>query len=122
MTDAPENILKKPVSFLKGIGEARAKHFNKLGVCTIEDIITYYPRYYEDRSNIIEINKLKDGETCAIRGIIAARVKESRYKAGLTIQKVDITDSTGTAKGVWFNQSYLRNVLKSGKFMYFMER
>ncbi len=115
MADIPEDILKRPVSFLKGIGEARAKLFKKIGVYTIEDIIKYYPRGYEDRSNIVNINQLKNGESCSIKGKITARVKESRYKARLTIQKVDIADSTGIIRGVWFNQSYLKNVLKPGE-------
>jgi ATP-dependent DNA helicase RecG len=115
MADIPEDVLKKPVSFLKGIGEARAKLFNKIGVYSIVDIIKYYPRGYEDRSNIVNIDRLKNGESCSIKGTIMARVKESRYKGRLTIQKVDITDSTGMIRGVWFNQSYLKNVLKLGE-------
>jgi ATP-dependent DNA helicase RecG len=115
MADIPEDILKKPVSFLKGIGEARVKLFKKIEVYTIEDIIKYYPRGYEDRSNIVNINRLKNDESCSIRGTIMARVKESRYKGRLTIQKVDITDGTGIIRGVWFNQSYLKNVLKPGE-------
>lgn len=42
--------LNKNVQFIKGVGEARAKLLNRLGIYELKDLITYYPRTYEDRS------------------------------------------------------------------------
>ena len=42
--------LKKDVKYVKGVGPNRVQLLNKLGIFTLEDLITYYPREYEDRS------------------------------------------------------------------------
>ena len=43
-------ILDEPVQYLKGVGPTRVKHFEKLGINTVYDLLTYYPREYEDRN------------------------------------------------------------------------
>ena len=43
--------LSKDVQFIKGVGPNRAKLLRKLNINTLEDLITYYPREYQDRSN-----------------------------------------------------------------------
>lgn len=47
--------LKNDVKYVKGVGQNRATILNKLGIFTLEDLITYYPRDYEDRGRIKEI-------------------------------------------------------------------
>ena len=42
--------LNKDVKFIKGVGPNRVKLLNKIGIYTLKDLITYYPRTYEDRS------------------------------------------------------------------------
>ena len=44
--------LKQNIQYVKGVGPNRAKLFNILGIYTIEDLISYYPRAYQDRSQI----------------------------------------------------------------------
>ena len=50
--------LKKNIQYIKGVGEARAKLLNRLEIYTLEDLITYYPRAYEDRSKPKQIEEL----------------------------------------------------------------
>ena len=47
------------IRYLKGVGEARARLFSKVGVETIYDLLTYFPRTYEDRTRIVEICDLE---------------------------------------------------------------
>ena len=47
--------LKKDVKYVKGVGPNRVQLLNKLGIFTLEDLITYYPRTYEDRSKPVKI-------------------------------------------------------------------
>ena len=47
--------LKNDVQFVKGVGPSKVKGLNKLGIFTVEDLVTYYPRGYEDRSIIKNI-------------------------------------------------------------------
>jgi len=114
-----EDILKKPIQHIKGIGQSRAMLFNKLGIFTIGDMITYYPRDYEDRGIFKTIVQMVDGESCSFEGVIASKVTESKPRRGLTIQKVSIRDDTGTIVAVWFNQSYLKNTFKTGERYFF---
>ena len=52
--------LKQSVQFIKGVGPSRVKLLNILGIYTIEDLISYYPRTYEDRTKITKIAELQD--------------------------------------------------------------
>ncbi len=109
-----ESILKKSIKNIKGVGESRVRLFNKLNIYTIEDVITHYPREYEDRGRIKKIAELEDGETCSFEGIIMSRVSESHPRRGLSLYKAVIKDETGIITGVWYNQSYIKKVFEVG--------
>ncbi|MCX7747105.1 MAG: ATP-dependent DNA helicase RecG [Clostridia bacterium] len=108
-------ILKKPVRTLKGVGEARAKLFQRLNIYTVYDLITHFPREYEDRGKLKSIVELVDGEAQAFEGTIAAPVSESRLRRGLSVFKVSVRDESGTITATWFNQHYIKNVFKVGE-------
>ena len=110
-----KELLSMDVQKVKGVGQARAKLLYKLGIYNIEDIITYYPRDYEDRSKFKKICELEDGESCAFEGIVVSKVLEHRLRKGLTLYKVRIKDETGTITAVWFNQHYIGKVLRVGE-------
>jgi len=61
MQKGPE-LLDKPLQYLKGVGEARAALFRKLGIHTVGDVISHYPRNNEDRSMLKKIIQLQDGD------------------------------------------------------------
>lgn len=118
-TDVKE-LLKKDVQYVKGVGQARARLLHKLGIYSVEDIITYYPREYEDRSRLKKIAELVDGDSCAFEGIIASKVTEHKFRKGLSMYKVLIKDGTGSITATWFNQHYLGKVLRLGEsFVFF---
>ena len=76
--------LKKEIQYIKGVGPTRAKVLNKLGIFTLEDLITYYPRDYEDRSKIKSIADTQDGEKCSIEAVAVSGVNLrmlGRYKS-----------------------------------------
>ena len=56
------------IQYVKGIGEARAKLFARLGIRTVSDLIYHLPRACEDRSEIKQIAELTDGETVCVSG------------------------------------------------------
>ena len=100
--------LKKEIKYIKGVGPNRAKLLNRLGIFTLEDLITYYPRTYEDRSKPRSICECVDGEEVLIEGIVCNRMADVRAK-GRTMQKLIVRDETMSATMTWFNQSYLKN-------------
>ena len=106
--------LEKDVKYIKGVGPNRVKLLNKLGISTLKDLITYYPRTYEDRSKPKNIAECIDGEEVLIEAYATGRVSDVRLR-GKTMQKLVIRDETGVATAVWFNQSYLKNKFEQGK-------
>ena len=104
--------LNKDIQFVKGVGPSRVKLLNKLGINTLEDLITYYPREYEDRGKPKNISELCDGEEALISAIVVARMSEVRIRKNLTLCKLVVRDETGTAQITWYNQSYLKNSFK----------
>ena len=111
--------LNKDVKYIKGVGPARVLLLNKLGIFTLKDLITYYPRTYEDRSKPKFICECEDGEEVLIEAIICNNMTNVRLK-GKTMQRVIVRDETGSASITWFNQTYLKGKFKVGeKYKFF---
>lgn len=110
--------LESSISEVKNIGEQRMKKFHKLGIMTVKDLIEYFPRDYDDRSNIIEISQLKENETGTIRALISSEPETIRIK-NVRITRVKISDKTGSITASWFNQEYLKNTFKKGQEYFF---
>ncbi len=111
--------LNKDVKYIKGVGPARVLLLNKLGIFTLKDLITYYPRTYEDRSNPKFICECEDGEEALIEAVICNNMTNVRLK-GKTMQRVIVRDETGSATITWFNQTYLKGKFKVGeKYKFF---
>ena len=101
--------LNKDVKYIKGVGPNRVKLLNKLGIFTLGDLITYFPRDYEDRSKPKMIASLTDGEEALIEAMVVSRMSEQRIRKNMAIYKLIVRDETGTCLLTWFNQSYLKN-------------
>ncbi len=111
MIDLSENV-----QFIKGVGPNRVKLLNKLGIYTIRDLITYYPREHEDRSKVTKIADTVDGEEALIQAICVSKVSEIRtYRKNMTIYKLIVRDDTSSAIVTWYNQSYLKSKFTLGK-------
>ncbi|MBU2221859.1 MAG: ATP-dependent DNA helicase RecG, partial [Candidatus Omnitrophica bacterium] len=108
--ERPQEI---PIQYLKGIGPKRAKLFENLGIRTIEDILYYFPRRYEDRSKFVSISKLKEGVVQAVKARIKALgERHSWRKIRFNILEIAVADDTGQLRCVFFNQGYLREYFK----------
>lgn len=111
--------LNNEIQYIKGVGPNRAALLNKLQIHTLEDLITYYPRDYEDRSKPKPIASLQDGEEALIEAMVVSRMSEQRVRKNMTIYKLIVRDETGTCLITWFNQSYLKNKFIIGKMYKF---
>lgn len=111
--------LNNDVKFVKGVGPNRVKLLNKVGIYTLNDLITYYPRDYEDRSKPRFIQDLKDGEDSLIKAVPITRVAEIRLGNKRFMYKLTVQDETGRCNMTWFNQSYLKTKFKIGEIYYF---
>jgi len=106
--------LNKDVKYIKGVGPNRVQLLNKLGIFTLKDLITYYPRTYEDRSKPKAIAECVNGDEVLIEVIACGRVSEVRLK-GKTMQRLLVRDETGSCTITWFNQSYLKSKFEVGQ-------
>ena len=100
--------LKQSVQYIKGVGPNRVKLFNLLGVYTVEDLINYYPRAYEDRTKIKKIEELQDGEEALIEAVTVSGVSMFKLRKNMTVSKVLVQDDTGRCLITWFNQNYIK--------------
>ncbi|HSX29673.1 MAG TPA: ATP-dependent DNA helicase RecG [Candidatus Saccharimonadales bacterium] len=98
---------------IKGVGSELAKKFASLGVHTIDELLLYIPRRYEDYSVITPIRKLRPGPI-SIRAVI--KQATGRYvRRGMHITEAVASDDTDSVRLVWFNQPYRAPALKPGQ-------
>lgn len=108
-----QDWLVKNIQYVKGVGPAKAAVLNKVGIVTISDLIEYYPRRYEDRSQLKKIKDLISGQSETFQAKIL-NISDTKARPGLTITKATVQDSTGMACLIWFNQPYKKKSLKIG--------
>lgn len=102
------------IKYIKGIGEARAKLFQRLGIYTAEDLLWHLPRGYEDRSHIMKISELIDGDCVCVRASLAQGVRAYRARNRVSVTQTAVSDGTGIMRVTWFNAPYISAVLKQG--------
>ena len=108
--------LTTDIRYLKGIGEKRRAVFHGLGIETIDDLVYYFPRRYEDRTHSTSIAKLKAGECQIIKGkVLGFGQRRSFRRRSFSIFEAIIDDGSGRLECVWFNQPYLKQYFKRGE-------
>ena len=107
--------LSTSVRYVKGIGEQRAKSLEKLGILTLHDLISYFPRAYDDRRTYKKVKDLEDGETACVEAMVANPPALNRIRKGLELVKLRAVDETGALDVTFFNQSYMRDNLHAGE-------
>ncbi len=99
---------------LKGVGEKTRELFEKLGIHTVEDLLTYYPRDYDEYQPPITIGEIDNKIVAAIEGVIVKKLDIQR-KGKLQVIKGLIRDNRGeTLPVTWFNMPFLRQTLQPG--------
>ncbi|MBQ1363788.1 MAG: ATP-dependent DNA helicase RecG, partial [Oscillospiraceae bacterium] len=109
------NTLQKDIRSIRGIGEKRAQALGKLGVFSLFDLISYFPRRYEDRSRVKPIALVQDGESICISAVCGDEPRLSRIRRGLEIVRFHAFDSSARVNISYFNQSYVRNQIHRGE-------
>ena len=100
---------------IKGIGEQRAKALEKLGIHTLRDLISWFPRKYDDRTQVRRIADLVPGETGCVSAMIASPPTLHRVRKGMELVKVRAVDATGVLDVTFFNQTWLKASLQVGE-------
>jgi ATP-dependent DNA helicase RecG len=113
-TSATPAALDADLTVLQGVGPRHAQTLGKLGLHTLGDMLYYYPRRYEDYSQLKPIKSLWYGEQVTVIG--AVKSVHARPIKGGKQQLVEavLSDSTGALRLSWFNQPWMANRLKQG--------
>lgn len=102
------------VRYLKGIGEKKAQAFLRLGVKSVRDLISFFPRKYEDRSHFVPIATTTDGDTVCIKALVADEPRLHRVRSGLELVKFRVVDESASVDITYFNQPYIRQRIHRG--------
>ena len=114
--------LQTDVRYIKGIGEKKAQALHKLGIFTLYDLVSCFPRRYEDRSQYKPIALTQDGESVCICALVAGTPQLSRIRRGLDLVRFKAVDESGEVNITYFNQPYVKDNLKRGDSVVFFGR
>ncbi len=104
-----------PLSHLPGLGKAGSARFEKLGVTTAGDAVFYFPRRYNDFSDLRPIANLQPSSQPQTVVATIFSVREMRFGRRVRGTEALLQDRTGSLKVVWFNMPYLARQLEAGQ-------
>ncbi len=107
--------LNTPLTEFPGVGDLRAKKLEKLGLRRAGDLLTCYPRGYEDRRKVYSVRDAPlEGRVC-VEAMAAEHPRLTRIRKGLDLVQLKVVDATGALHLTFFNQSYVERALKAGE-------
>lgn len=104
---------------LYGVGAERAKVFEKKGIRTVDDLLYYFPRGYEDRTRFCDIKDAADGEYACISAVVYSPVHEVRIRKNFVVYNMTVFDDSGSIKVVWYNNRFVKGMFKTGESVLF---
>ena len=115
MIESYKNIYSKLEDIpTKYITTKQLSNLKSLGINTIYDLIYYFPRAYDDRTNIKKIGELKFNEYVVLKATVMSAVNLT-VRSGKKIVKAMVTDGTGIMEILWFGMPYIKKSLKIGE-------
>ena len=114
MTSKTPIALNASLTVLNGVGPVNAKILAKLGLHSLGDMLFFFPRRYDDYSQLKPIHKLWYGDVVTVVGTIQSVTNRKVRSGKMNIVEVIIDDGTGGLRLSWFNQPWLENRFKIG--------
>ena len=110
------------VQYLKGVGPAFARKFEKLGIHTIRDLLLCYPRKYIDYTQPYTVVSAPYDTDCCVRATVLQKEPPRRITGGRVMSRVLAADDSGILSLTWFNAAYAADNLTVGESYYFEGR
>ena len=107
--------LDAPLTVLQGVGPKHAQTLAELGMSTLGDMLYYFPRRYEDYSQLKPIKNLWYGEDVTVIGTVQSIHTRPIRGGKASIVEIIISDGTGALRLSWFNNPWIANRLKEGE-------
>ncbi|RRD23420.1 ATP-dependent DNA helicase RecG [Fusobacterium canifelinum] len=115
MIESYRNIYSKLEDIpTKYITAKQLSNLKSLGINTVYDLVYYFPRAYDDRTNIKKIGELKFNEYVVLKATVMSAVNLT-VRSGKKIVKAMVSDGTGIMEILWFGMPYIKKSLKIGK-------
>lgn len=106
--------LNAPLTVLFGVGPKNAELLKTINLNTLEDLLYYFPRRYDDYSQLKTINRLQYGEELTVVATVQS-IASRPVRGGQTqITEAIVSDGTGALRLTWFNQPWLASRLPAG--------
>lgn len=110
------------ISVLKGVGPKKVEIFHDMGIKTIEDLVLYFPKSYEDRRTVTPISELKAGSDFLIQArLVNKRIGANRFNKKTPLV-LNVSDDSGMLEVVFFNGYFLNKLFDIGKEYVFYGR
>ena len=103
--------LDTPIQYVKGVGPKVSQRLATMNILNMKDFLYTFPRTYDDRRSLPSISDLSLSTPTTIKGRLIS-LTENKPRPGLNILKGMIQDETGSIAAIWFNQGFLKRVLK----------
>ncbi len=111
-------VREQALTVLPGVGPQRLAQLNKLGLFSVEDLLRWFPRDYEDRRTIRPIAQLEEGAAVCVQAMVADAPRKQLLPGGRTLARCRVFDSTGALQLTFFNQPYLK-LEKGREYIFF---
>lgn len=89
--------------------------FSKLGIKTVEGLLYFFPRDYEDRTNIACAAEVSNGDNVCIEATVFSPLRERRVRRNLLVCTLLLSDDTGSFTAVWYNNRFLKDKFIPGE-------
>jgi len=106
--------LDASVQVLQGVGSRLAQTLSTIGLNTLEDLLYYFPRRYDDYSQLKPINRLTFGEETTVLGTVQSVHTRPIRNGKMQMTEAVISDGTGAMRVNWFNQPWLASKMPAG--------
>src|SRR5262245_16210496 len=103
----PAEQLASPVQYLKGVGPQRAELLAKLDLHYAADVLFFFPRAYQDMSELRDIGQLEEGKLASVVGVIE-EVDLRNTGPGKSLLGMLLKQGTHYLRCLWFNQPWMR--------------
>ena len=110
------SLFKVDINKLKGVGTRSAQCLEKLGILSVGDLINFYPRAYEDWSNLSTFSAACGKKEQCLRVKVVRECTGQRIRSGKMLYKVEVTDGTNIGEAVFFNNRFTPQSMKNGNF------
>lgn len=112
---------KDAIGTIKGVGPKTEQLFHKLGVYTVEDVLHYYPRTYEQFGDPVPLEDVTEGEVVTVAAYVKKR-PEINLASPLKIITLTLVEESASLQLTWFRMPFLRSKLVPGSYFYYRGR